>query len=247
MALQTVFRYLVDALRQTDHVRSVKVMDEGRLLVEVAQPSFREEIVVYLLAGELSVGFIKKALNANTQRDMHTLFIVSFDLLTDDGHSALMSDALRLLLIAYGGKVYTYQTREDGIAILPVVIGSDRRIRAGAVVNLADLSGDYATFENNKYLLGVRKVAGFIPHTAEAHSPAAAYAAPDPLQHFYTLLGVANSASLNEVKRAYRVKARLHHPDADQSPGATERMQAINEAWNQIHLHLRSLSKKDEL
>ncbi len=234
MALQTVFRYLVDALRQTEHVRNVKVLDQGALLVEVSQPSFREEIVVYLLAGELSVGFIKKALNANTQRDRHTLFIVSSELLSEDGHTALMSDALRLLLIAYGGKVYTYQTREDGIVIVPVMIGSDRRLRAGVAVNLADLSGDYATFENNVYLLGVRKVAGFTSHSADAHQSTPVYVTNDPLQDFYDLLGVANSASLTEVKRAYRVKARQHHPDADQSPGATERMQAINEAYARI-------------
>lgn len=233
MALQTVFRYLVDALRHTDHVRNVKVLDQGALLVEVSQPSFREEIVVYLLAGELSVGFIKKALNANTQRDMHTLFIISLDLLTEDGHLATLTDALKLLLIAYGGKVYAYQSLDDGIAIVPVIIGIDRRIRIGEPVNLADLSGDYATFENNKYLLGVRKVASFVPRAAEPHSPTATII-HDPLQDCFDLLGVTNRASLNEIKRAYRVKARLHHPDTDQSPGATERMQAINDAYARI-------------
>ncbi len=231
--LQVAFRYLVDNLRGMDNVRFVRVLDEGAMLVNVAHPTFDEDIMVYLLAGELSVGFIKKTLNANTERDMHTLYIVALDLITDDGTTALMSDALRLLLLAYDRKIYVYRTDKSGVAVFPVHIELDRRMSYGDPVNLAYLGGDYATF-NNKYLLGVRKIAGFEPrHYQQAHTHATPYR-EDPLKPFYELLGLSVAANVDEVKSAYRRKARQHHPDADKSPGATERMQAINEAYAKI-------------
>ncbi|MBL8166430.1 MAG: DnaJ domain-containing protein [Anaerolineae bacterium] len=228
---QVAFRYLVDNLREVKNVRSVRVLDEGAMIVTVAQATFEEEIVVYLLAGELSVGFIKKTLNANTDRDMHTLYILAHDLITDDGQVALMSDALRLILHAHGGKVYVFRTEASSVSIFPLFIGADRRITYGEQVNLRQIGGDYATF-NNKYLLGVRKIAGFDAQPFHGHPPAPA--PNDPLYACFTLLGISSSASLDEVKRAYRHKARQHHPDTDKSPGATARMQEINDAYARI-------------
>lgn len=231
--LQVAFRYLVDNLRGMDNVRSVRVLDEGAMLVNVAHPTFDEDIMVYLLAGELSVGFVKKTLNANTERDLYTLYIVALDLITEDGRTALMSDALRLLLLAYDRKIYVYRTDAQGVSIFPVQIDLDRRMNYGDPVNLADLGGDYATF-NNKYLLGVRKIAGFEPrHYQQAHT-STSIPREDPLKPFYDLLDLSVAANVDEVKRAYRRKARQHHPDTDKSPGATERMQAINEAYAKI-------------
>ncbi len=231
MSLQIVFRQLVDELREVKNVRSVRVLDEGALLVNVAQPSFQEEIVIYLLAGELSVGFIKKTLNANTQRDRHTLFIVSLDLITDNGVTANMSDALRLLLLAYGGKIYAYREQEQGAAVIPVYIDLARHIIMGDPVKLADISGDYATFDT-KYILGVRKVVSF--NAQQFHAEAARRMVHNPLQSFYDVLEIPTSATETEVKKAYRQMARRHHPDADKSPNATVRMQQINEAYTEI-------------
>lgn len=230
--LQIAFRFLVENLRAIKNVRSVRVLDQGAMVVNVVQQTFEEEIVVYLLAGELSVGFVKKTLNANTQRDKHTLFILSYELISEDGQNALMSDALRLLMQAYGGKVFAYQIEENNVTILPVFITDSGHITTGETVNLADIGGDYATF-NNKYLLGVRKVAGFeARHYQHSHTTTIRH--DDPLQAFFDLLGVSASASMDEIKKAYRKKARQHHPDTDKSPGATERMQAINEAYARI-------------
>lgn len=44
----------------------------------------------------------------------------------------------------------------------------------------------------------------------------------------YETLGVARSASPDEVRAAYRAAARDHHPDAGGDP---HRMQAVNAAW----------------
>ena len=240
-SLHVAFEYLQARLREVHNVNSIRVLDEGALIVTVAQPSFHEDIAIYLLAGELSVGFIKKMLNVNTQRDMHTLFIPALDLITDDGSTARMTDALRLLIHAYGGKVYAYRLEGERVVILPAYISKTGRISMGEPVNLAYLSGDYATFDN-KYLLGVRKVAGFSvpqhqPHDrAEPEAPRAYH----PLQPFYDLLGLPPSATEVDVKRAYRKKALRYHPDSNPSPDANARMQQINEAYQRIMERLKA-------
>lgn len=48
---------------------------------------------------------------------------------------------------------------------------------------------------------------------------------------FYEVLGVGKSAGADELKKAYRQKARLHHPDVDKTPGANEKFKEINEAY----------------
>ena len=47
----------------------------------------------------------------------------------------------------------------------------------------------------------------------------------------YRLLGISPSATMDEVERAYRKKAKLHHPDLG---GDADAMRALNEAYNQI-------------
>lgn len=51
----------------------------------------------------------------------------------------------------------------------------------------------------------------------------------------YDILGVPRDASLDEVKKAYRQKARENHPDLNPNdPHAEERMNKINEAYDRI-------------
>lgn len=239
--LHVAFEYLLSRLREVKNVNGIRVLDEGAMIVTVAQPSFHEDIAIYLLAGELSVGFIKKMLNANTQRDMHTLFIPAFDRITEDGETAYMSDALRLLLHAYGGKVYAYRIDGAKVVIVPVSVTKSGRVTTGEPVNLAHLSGDYATFDN-KYLLGVRKVAGFTvqQHTFHQHSEPEEPRVYNPLQPYYELLGLPATATENDVKRAYRKKAMRYHPDSNPSPDANARMQQINEAYQRIMERLKT-------
>jgi molecular chaperone DnaJ len=50
---------------------------------------------------------------------------------------------------------------------------------------------------------------------------------------FYAVLGVASSASADEIKKQYRRLAKKHHPDANQNdPKASERFKEISEAYN---------------
>ncbi len=230
MSLQTVTRFLVENLRAVKNVRSVKILDVGSLLVNITHGYFTEDIMIYLLAGELSTGFIKKTLNANTRADLHTLYILAFELISEDGKTPLMSDGLRLLLQAYSGKVYAYTTIRDAVVVFPVIVEQSRIVREQPV-RLADLSGDFVAIESD-YIMGVRNVAGFNPpreQKVHVERPI-----ENPMQMFYDVLGVSLDASLDDIKRAYRRKARKHHPDTDKTPGATERMQQINDAYSRI-------------
>lgn len=51
----------------------------------------------------------------------------------------------------------------------------------------------------------------------------------------YDILGVSPDASQDEIKKAYRKKARENHPDLNpDDPGAAERMNKVNEAYDRL-------------
>jgi hypothetical protein len=51
------------------------------------------------------------------------------------------------------------------------------------------------------------------------------------LNDYYNILGLQNNSSIDEIKKAYRVKARLYHPDINQSPEAKDLFIAATEAY----------------
>ncbi len=48
---------------------------------------------------------------------------------------------------------------------------------------------------------------------------------------YYEILGVTEDASFEEIRTAFRERAREFHPDLNKSPDAVDRMQEINEAY----------------
>lgn len=48
---------------------------------------------------------------------------------------------------------------------------------------------------------------------------------------YYETLGVAKTASADEIKKSYRKLARQYHPDINQAPGAEDKVKEVNEAY----------------
>jgi len=58
---------------------------------------------------------------------------------------------------------------------------------------------------------------------------------PAPMKDYYTVLRVDPSAGQEAIEDAYHQLALEEHPDRNPSPGATRRMQEINEAYEALH------------
>lgn len=50
-------------------------------------------------------------------------------------------------------------------------------------------------------------------------------------QNYYDILGITHTATPEEIKKAFRVKAKLLHPDVNPSAGAAEKFRQLNEAY----------------
>ncbi len=50
--------------------------------------------------------------------------------------------------------------------------------------------------------------------------------------NYYTILGVAKDASQDDIKRAYRKKAKEFHPDVNKAPEAQDMMKKVNAAYD---------------
>ena len=50
-------------------------------------------------------------------------------------------------------------------------------------------------------------------------------------KNYYKILGVKRDASEKEIKKAFREKAKLYHPDKNDSPNAEQKFRELAEAY----------------
>ena len=51
------------------------------------------------------------------------------------------------------------------------------------------------------------------------------------MKDHYTVLGLRSSASLQEIKNAFRQQASRHHPDRNDAPDAASRFRMVQQAY----------------
>jgi curved DNA-binding protein CbpA len=65
-------------------------------------------------------------------------------------------------------------------------------------------------------------------------------------KEYYKVLGLETGASVEEIKKAYRKKARLYHPDMNPSPDAKDKFVEITEAYDFLLNHHNNILSDEE-
>jgi len=63
---------------------------------------------------------------------------------------------------------------------------------------------------------------------------------------YFELLGLKTNASLDDIKKAYRQKARLYHPDINHAPDAKEKFILVTEAYEFLIANYDNVKSDEE-
>jgi hypothetical protein len=66
------------------------------------------------------------------------------------------------------------------------------------------------------------------------------------LTDYYEILGLSVNSSVDEIKKAYRKKARLYHPDINPAPDAKDHFISVTEAYEFLIAYHEKISSDDE-
>jgi hypothetical protein len=64
---------------------------------------------------------------------------------------------------------------------------------------------------------------------------------------YYEILGIQSNASFDDIKKAYRKKARLYHPDINPAPDAKDLFISITEAYEFLIANHEKIRTDDQL
>jgi hypothetical protein len=221
-----------------------RVWDDGTDLV-VGTFQSGQRVMFYLVDYYMSLHEIQKTLENHQQKGFHTLFLFWADmLLPNDGERYIPDSWMQALLSLYGDKIYGYDVSSTDVFIFPVHFRPqpphpDRFIRWGKTIRMQDLRTDTIHIES-VHLKGQFRIADFARRVRSSTSEEStsqgtfSFAVRTPLGAYYDLLNIQPDATPEVVRRAYRELARQYHPDLNPSPDATAKMQAINQAYQQI-------------
>jgi len=63
---------------------------------------------------------------------------------------------------------------------------------------------------------------------------------------YYRILGIPADSSVEDIKKAYRQKARMYHPDLNHSPDAKDKFISATEAYEFLIANFERLNHSDE-
>jgi hypothetical protein len=67
------------------------------------------------------------------------------------------------------------------------------------------------------------------------------------INNYYEILGIQSNASIDDIKKAYRKKARLYHPDINPDPDAKDHFISITEAYEFLIANYQKIKTDDQL
>ena len=67
------------------------------------------------------------------------------------------------------------------------------------------------------------------------------------IDNYYEILGIQSNASIDDIKKAYRKKARLYHPDINPDPDAKDHFISITEAYEFLTANYKKIKTDDQL
>jgi hypothetical protein len=242
-----VNRHLIQQLLQADAIADIEA--DGVDVIRVRLKS-REVVSIHLIERDIDVQLLTSILETNTQANIATLFILwSAMLLPEAGEYYLPYDWMSALLALHGDKIYGYESFGTDIYIFPVYFdeqgfGLERFIRYGDTVNMGNLTAE-TIHTDSQHLRGFWRVADFDGQAArtqrkqsqtsgEKSQRPPLHATRNPISVYYEILGVTLDAAPDVIRKAYHQLAMQYHPDLNNTPEATERMQQINLAYTQI-------------
>ncbi len=238
--LNIVNSHLIYELQKSEAIERIRY--DGGDLVLVDLPS-GETVSIHLIERDIDIVLIKDILDRNSQANIHTLLVLWCDmLLPADGQLYLPYDWMSSLLTIYGDKIYAFELASEEVIFFPVYFevqdtGLERLVRYGPPINMADIWCDVVHVDA-QHVKGTWRIAEFERRTQNRRESSGSgtrvSAERNSVFVYYDILGVRQDADWETVKKAYRQLAREFHPDINKTPEATERMQQINKAYDQI-------------
>lgn len=230
--------YLARILHQSDNIATIRRFDGDALLAQLA--TSRCDVGLYLFETCPSARTVGETLARNSASGIYSLFVLRGEWFIADEAPCHFESTLTMLRFLYPHKrVYAYQLVDDELWVLPVYEGGTY----GMPVALTEIHTHMVEVGHTRWGIaefGIR-VAWRPREAGETWSHYHQYrrhhnATPPPYvaQVYYDVLGVRRDMREDEVRRAYRQLAQRYHPDLNDSPEATTKMQMINEAYRQI-------------
>ncbi|MBZ0306064.1 MAG: DnaJ domain-containing protein [Anaerolineae bacterium] len=198
-----------------------------------------EKVMFHLNERFADLHDIKTTLANDMKAGRHTLMMFWADmLLPGDGERMIPNDWMSAALALYDDKIYAFDIYARDVHVFPIYFEKqagryERFIRYGQEIDFANLHCQQLEVDMPT-LKGTWKVASFYRRAAGQEGSPIKTEVPSVLHEHYRLLKLELSASMEEIKKAYREMARQFHPDLNPDADSNEKMKKINEAYQKI-------------